>query len=386
VQFRLLVEREDPARGDVVLNATGDAINALVGGLEFEVEDEQVANEILLERQLERGAFDAAERAAVRARLLSVSLSDGLQSVLKQTRRDLASVLGDWTGDVPEALERARGHILQRVEVEHRLLAKVRETVVSDDPEKAAVSARIAGLLDESRRRHDLLHEHVMDARTIFLEEQDRQSFRPPSIGYLPDLPAEVFHPMLGLPAATGAALADRWITDVSGPRAPRLPRLYRVINDLWTAPPGPIEEALADPEDEVAEQETPLISPSAVAAASRAVTTVGLPARLSALIAACFADPSSEPEERRQAAEITALAALWCFSPEDPSDQQGEAMRADLATAVLGARAAVDADEVELALPGWSGDDLIVAPYGDALATADPTPVTEIDLTDAHR
>jgi hypothetical protein len=54
VQFRLLIEREDPVRGEVVLNATRDAINALVGGLEFDVEDEQVASEVLLERQLAR--------------------------------------------------------------------------------------------------------------------------------------------------------------------------------------------------------------------------------------------------------------------------------------------------------------------------------------------
>lgn len=37
VQFRLLIEREDPVRGEVVLYATRDVINALVGGLEFDV-------------------------------------------------------------------------------------------------------------------------------------------------------------------------------------------------------------------------------------------------------------------------------------------------------------------------------------------------------------
>jgi hypothetical protein len=73
----------------VVVNATRDAINALVGGLEFDVEDEQVANELMLERQLAKGAFDAAEKAAVRARLLSVSLVEDLARLIKDTRRDL---------------------------------------------------------------------------------------------------------------------------------------------------------------------------------------------------------------------------------------------------------------------------------------------------------
>ena len=52
VRFRLLEEREDPVRGEPVLKATRDAINALISGLEFDVDDEQVANETLLERQL----------------------------------------------------------------------------------------------------------------------------------------------------------------------------------------------------------------------------------------------------------------------------------------------------------------------------------------------
>ena len=34
-----------------MLRATADAINALIGGLDFDVEDEQVATEIILQRQ-----------------------------------------------------------------------------------------------------------------------------------------------------------------------------------------------------------------------------------------------------------------------------------------------------------------------------------------------
>jgi hypothetical protein len=378
VQFRLLVEREDPVRGVVVLNATGDAINALVGGLEFDVEDEQVANEILMERQLARGSFDAAERAAVRARLLSVSLAESLTTVIKETQRDVSSVLDDWASTVPASLDQARQHLRGRVDADHRLLTKVRESVASDDPGIAEISARIAALLEEARRRHQRLHQHVIDARSVFLEEQNRQSFRPPALGYLPELGAEVLTPMLSLPADDAIVLSQSWLTDVSGPRVPRLPRLYRLINDLWTFPAELDDVVPAEPEDEIGLAEVPLIRPESVDAAGRAVARVGLPARLSALIAACLTDPETlQPHDRQQAAEITALAALWCFSPEDPVGTDDQ--RADLATRVLGPRAAVDADDLMLALPGWDGDDLIVAPYADALATADPEPVTDL-------
>ena len=154
VQFRLLVEREDPVRGEVVLYATRDAINALVGGLEFDVEDEQVANEVLLERQLAKGAFDAAERAAVRARLLSVSLAEDLHELIKNTRRDLRAVIQEWATAVPQRLTTAREHIAGRMEAEHRLLAKVRESLESDDQQVTMAAARIAALLTECSRRH----------------------------------------------------------------------------------------------------------------------------------------------------------------------------------------------------------------------------------------
>lgn len=378
VQFRLLVEREDPARGDVVLNATGDAINALVGGLEFEVEDEQVANEILLERQLARGAFAAAERAAVRARLLSVSLADGLQNLIRATRRDLRTVLDDWAGSVPQSLDAAREHIRGRLEVEHRLLVKVRETVLSDDPEVSQASARIAALLEESRKRHETLHSTVIEARSVFLEEQDRQSFRPPASGYLPDVWTEILGPMLTLPTQTATVLGAGWLGDVSGPRPPRLPRLYRLVNDLWAVRETPVDVAVAAAEESLAAPEEPALRPAAVEAARRAVAAVGLPARLSALIAFCLTDPATAtPEDRHQAAEVTALSALWCFSPEETADRPGA--RTDLAARVLGPRAVADADDLRLALPGWDGDDLVVAAYEDALADADPPPVTEL-------
>lgn len=378
VQFRLLVEREDPARGDVVLNATGDAINALVGGLEFEVEDEQVANEILLERQLARGAFAAAERAAVRARLLSVSLAEGLQTLIRQTRRDLRAVLDDWASGVPQSLDAARAHIRGRLEVEHRLLVKVRETVLSDEPEVARASARIAALLEESRKRHETLHSTVIEARSVFLEEQDRQSFRPPASGYLPDVYSEILGPMLSLPTETASVLGGSWLGNVSGPRPSRLPRLYRLVNDLWAVRETPAEPVAATAEDTLATPDEPALRPVAVEAARRAVVAVGLPARLSALIAACLTDPlTATMQDRRQAAEVTALSALWCFSPEETSE--GSGVRTDVAARVLGPRAVADADDVRLVLPGWDGDDLVVAPYADALADADPPPVTAL-------
>ncbi|MGK5682272.1 hypothetical protein [Actinoplanes sp. URMC 104] len=377
VQFRLLVEREDPVRGEVVLYATRDAINALVGGLEFDVEDEQVANEVLLERQLAKGAFDAAERAAVRARLLSVSLAEDLHELIKNTRRDLRAVIQEWATAVPQRLTTAREHIAGRMEAEHRLLAKVRESLESDDQQVTMAAARIAALLTECSRRHDALHRQVIAARGVFLEEQDRQSFRPPALGHLPDISREILAPLLALDSESALTVTDRWLSDITGPRPPKLPRLYRLIYDLWAVRDSAADDRDLDDDDEAGDPDPPTIGPHILDAARRVVVRTGLPARLSALLVGALTDPGLDSSaERQRAAEVLALAALWCFAPEATDTEHTASV--DLTARILGPRAVADADDLKLDLPGWDGDDLIIAPHPETLATAAPQPVTE--------
>lgn len=380
VRFRLLVEREDPVRGEVVLNATRDAINALIGGLEFDVEDEQVANEVLLERQLARGSFDSAERSAIRARMLSVSLAEGLTQLIKDTRRDIRDVLDVWATDLPKRLNDAREHIQTRLEAEHRLHAKISESLEAEDPNVAASAARIAALLIECQRRHESLHRQVIGARGVFLDEQNRQSFRPPLVGHLPDLRQDILLPVFGLDTETALTVLDGWIGDIGGARAPRLPRLGRLVHDLWAVRVIEPDDDGPEDEDDLADPEEPEITAEAIEAAQRAVTDVGLPARLSALIAAALTDPlTTTAEDRQQAAKLVTIAALWCY-PTEPVDDEGDTVGGgDLAARILGARAAADSDGLLLRLPGWDGDDLIIAPHNDALATASPDPVTSL-------
>lgn len=377
VRFRLLEEREDPVRGEPVLKATRDAINALIGGLEFDVDDEQVANETLLERQLAKGAFEAAERSATIARLLSVSLGEELAGLIKETRRDLRTVLDDWAESVPVRLDQAREHIQTRLEVEHRLHDKVRESVETADPDVAASAARIAGMLAECQRRHEALHRQVINARSVFLDEQDRQSFRPVAVGYHPDLTEEVFNPLLQADTDGALAVTERWLSDVAGPRPAPIPRLYRLVGDLWAVRDAPLDAPDDVDDEEVGDEDPPVITDAMIETAQRAVRTTGLPARVSALIAACLQDLQATADDRHQAARIVSLAALWCFSPEDADASEGAAV--DLTRRVLGPRAAADTDDTPLRLAGWDGDDLIVAPYADALETADPIPVTRL-------
>lgn len=386
VRFWLLRLREDPARGVTVLNASSDAINALVGGLEFDVQDEQVANEAMLERQLARGAFAAAEKAAALHRGLSLKFAEEIQSIIKDTQRDLRSVLDKWSSQVPGRLDEARSHISERITMEHRLLTKARESLESDDPAVRAAAARISHTLDECKHRHQNLHHKVIGAREVFFTEQDRQAFRPPSLGLYVDVAADVFEPFLRLPIRHAQAFCEQWLVHVGGPIPRRIPDLGRLVNDLLELRRRPaVEDAPLD-EDELADADPPTVPVHVRAAAVAAAGRVGLPTRMSTLIAECInaEDLLPDPAERLLAADLCVLAALWCYAPDDVDEEDLTEMvqvSTELVSAMFGERAVSDTDGTPLTLDGWVGDDLVVAAYSDQFVTAAvPRPTPNLD------
>jgi hypothetical protein len=368
-EFRLLTEHEDHARGVNVLRATTDAINALVGGLEFDVEDEQAAIELMLARQLERGAFGQAEKAAERSRLLSVRYADELRTLLADTTRDIRSVLDRWAEQVPEQLERNRAHLEERLAAEAKLLDHVRGALDAQDSEVAVstAAARIAGLLEECRRRHTELHGRLVSARTTFLDEQTRQSFRP--VGGLrnPDITDDVFLPLLSLRADLAVEPAETFAILVAGARVPRMIRLADLVDDLLAPRRGSVIEDPPDPDEELGDPEPPAVPPEVLAAAAEVVDSVELPARLSEFLLAARSAELSAQVDRDAVERVIALSVLWSYAPESVEDFS---LAVDAAARVLGPTAAVDADDTPMSVSGWSGDDLLVAVDEEMLAS----------------
>jgi hypothetical protein len=370
-EFRLLTEHEDHARGGNVLRASTDAINALVGGLEFDVEDEQAAIELMLTRHLERGAFGQAEKAAERSRLLSVRYADELRTLLADTVRDIRTVLAQWAQHVPEQLERNRSHLEERLVAEARLLDHVRGALDASDSDAsvAAAAARIAGLLEECRRRHTELHGRLVGARTIFLDEQSRQSFRP--VGGLrnPDLTDGVFLPLLTLSVGAAVDVAETFAVLAAGTQVPRLARFADLVDDLLAPRREPTMEDPPALDDELGDPDPPAVPPDVLEAAARVVDIAGLPARLSGLLSMVRTVELADGIDRAAVERLIVLAVLWTYAPETAQDLSNAV---DTAARVLGQTAAVDADGARISVPGWSGDDLIVAEDEAALARWD--------------
>src|SRR5690606_41669990 len=172
------------------------------GSLVFAREAAQVATVWILARPLSPGASAPARESADCARLLSARLADDLGRVLMQARRDLRTVEGEWADTVPERLESARVHIRERLRAERRLLESVEAALESRDPKVLTAALRIDRLLRECQRRHEELHKRVIGARGVFLEEQERQSFRAPAPIDRPDPYRQVLLPALELGGA----------------------------------------------------------------------------------------------------------------------------------------------------------------------------------------
>jgi hypothetical protein len=307
--FQLLVERQAPD-GSVYLRATDAAINVLVGALDTDVESAQAAAEAKLENLVRRRRLDEAQHAARAALYRTVQLGEQLRQDLAATKRNLASV--DWTGEVSPRLDGALTHIAERLEVERRIVVNIREARdETDKPNLRRQASTLLDLLDDCQNRHIVLQRKLMEARQVFLAEQQRQVFAPPASVRLRDIASELLIPVLALPVAGAEPRVVHFFERVLGPRTERLGRLTGMVRALL-APPRERDELGG----EVAEPELRDVSPAEAfppevraAAASVLDAVDSEPRRLSELLATAL-------EDSPVTAHLVALLVLHAYSP----------------------------------------------------------------------
>lgn len=211
--FWLLREAEDPHSGSIYLECSTDAVNALVGGLDIPIEDQQTALETVLERQLARGQLDAAHATAVQARRLTAGYLVQVEELLAETERYLPGI--DWRVAAPRLITDALDHITECLAREGRLLDHVAGGVAEKAPahmsaeRRTKISAALTKLLSESRHLHTQLMERLIGAHGRFLDAQDSQMFRsvPSTVEF--DLRTDLLEPVLALHVAEVEAVAD---------------------------------------------------------------------------------------------------------------------------------------------------------------------------------
>lgn len=195
--FRLLSDRFHPS-GGTVLRLSDQAINLYLNALDLDVEDAQAAAEAVVRSQSERGKFHEAANAARGAMMNTIRYEQKIGQVLRETRGDVSHV--DWPEAIPNLLAEAMHHIQRRLKTEQGIISVGRERL-EDLPGRdgQAVDAirEVVCLVEQCRERHTALHVQLMQARSVFLDEQARQSFRPTRNLRYPDLTSEVLLPIL---------------------------------------------------------------------------------------------------------------------------------------------------------------------------------------------
>lgn len=365
--FHLLREFEAPD-GAIVVRATTEAINLFVGALDLDVEDAQAAAEAVLKAQLARGRLDQAVTTAREARIRSIQFAEKVRSLLDATRRDIRQV--DWGDEVPRLLDDALRHLKERIDTERQLLRTTRSTLDAADPTKVGQAAELVELLEDCRHRHLQLHEKLLGARQVFLDEQQRQLFAPNRVLPLPDLEADLLLPLLEGGRDAALVPLTGFFGAAAGPRPPAVVRL------------GSLVAALLQPRRERGADGPELVEPELEA---RAVDLVRFGSEAWAAAAAVFEEGAAEARRLSSllaaardrgpgVANLVALLAVRWFAPDqldaEPGSDQLGGLRFE----------SVD-DRAVLADAGFGGTDLLVVPAAtndDGWPDADETDVSD--------
>lgn len=316
LEFSLVSDQHHPS-GGTTLRLSNEAINLFLGALDLDIEDAQAAAEAVVQSQLARGKFAEAVDSAQVANLQSLRYKEKLERILRDTQRDVRRV--DWADEVPRMLDEARDHIGTRLKAEHTIIEAARERLdlVPDETVRQRL-VEVLGLSKECRKRHVDLHQHLMQARTVFLDAHARQAFVTSSSAKTPDLFSQVFTPIMLAPSEKAGRLLESATPFLAGAQPCQAGSLKALV--LWMLRP----KRLSASEDVVVEEtnlgeassEARRYPPELVAEVRATLRSLNAPVRLSALLAAMRERGASMPSR-----ELVGLMTLDHFAPDADCD-----------------------------------------------------------------
>lgn len=342
LEFRLVQEWHHPD-GRIVLRLSNEALNLFLNALDLDIEDAQAAAEAVVQSQLARGRFGEAVESANNARLQSLRYKEKIEQVLRETRRDIRRV--DWRESVPNLLDGALEHINTRLTVEQSISRSAQEKLDSLVPgsSEARQVAAVARLVDDCHRRHIELHPQLIEARSVFLNEQERQAFIPRASAHRPDLLAGILDPLLRMGRADAGEIVNQAAPSLFGSRPPRVLSFPDLI--LWHLRPprnSQISEVQVEERDLVELGEDTLRYPAEV----RAQAEFYLQEAASTEALSAILESASAAGETRDVLELISLLVFRAFAPDM---EEG-----DLGWVAVHAGRALD-------MAGFRGDDLLL-------------------------
>ena len=346
--FRLVKEAHGYS-GAIVLKLSSEAINLFLNAFGLDIEDAQAANEAVVQSQLARGKFNEAIQSAQNARGQSMRYEEKIVRTINDTRRDIDRV--DWRGEAHEMLVGALSHVDSRLQIEQHIIDSATEKLdlLGDEDEQRAAIAEVVRLMKDCRLRHLSLNKRLMSARTEFLEQQARQSFRESTVLASIDLLEDVLRPLLAQPATYVTALTDRVGHALVGPSSPTVLSLAKLVQ--WQLQPrrpcSPGETSIAEHEFAETNADARRFDDCTIARTRNAFVTLDSTTRLSTFIRR-LTDEGCPVAVR----DLVVLETLRTF---DRDDRDASTIQVSLAST-----GGLQSDD-------YFGDDLWIAPEEDA-------------------
>ncbi|MFI9100526.1 hypothetical protein ACIGXA_08355 [Streptomyces fildesensis] len=234
--FKLIDERSDNS-GDLYLRASDEALNVLVGALDTDVESAQIAAEVRLRNLISRGRLADAKAVAEQARIRTIQYAEIIRAQLDATSRNVTTV--DWSDEVPDLLNEALDHVEQRLQEESAIALSVStDRDQSQNPIRRRQAAELVDIVDDCVRRHTRLQTRLRGARTLFLDEQDRQQFSGSALRASVDVYGDLLRPVLGLTLADAFHPVRSFYEHSLGPTVDDQLCLATLVPTLLAPPP----------------------------------------------------------------------------------------------------------------------------------------------------
>lgn len=315
--FKLLKEVHGYS-GEIALEISSEAINLFLNALDLDIESEQIANEAVVQFQLERGNFDKARSSAETARARSIQYEQNLHRVIEQVKRDIRQV--DWRNTVHETLLNANEHVDARLKIEDDIIRSARDKLdtIADDDENRRPLSEVVRLMGDCQSRHLRLSKRLMTARGEFIEQQARQCFVESAINEPINMRDELLGPMLALSLDSALKLSEQKGHTLIGPISPPVLSLRELVT--WQLQPKREQSIGESPVEEMDLVETNAevhrLDDAVLADSGKVFEELSGSLRLSELLQQLEEDGCPEAVQ-----DAVTLQILDRFDPEDEND-----------------------------------------------------------------
>lgn len=236
------VHTDEDDEGSFLLRASDEAINLLLGALDHDLEQEQQALLLVLDRQLEAGKFDQALSTATKARERTKQYVERVRSRIDDMRRDMTGVA--WFGDLDVLLEEASAHVREQLSSNGAVRERVEDLLDrANEPRVRGQLGRVRTTVVDTVDRNSELRRWLARVGEEFRTEQRRQVFVQRRTTTLCRLQEDLFAPLLSQPVKSAADIVGDFAVAVSGPHRRRLFDLSQAVRRLLE----PVREPTTD-------------------------------------------------------------------------------------------------------------------------------------------